>query len=180
MLSVARQTRAEIDVENLLATLLDRLRRSDRGAGTQWAHVHVLYKAFTDCVRIIAMPLPDQILLALYHSVQAHLALASRPNEEDDDYDDDDYVGGRAAQIKRTMEMIKDALHAVAEVAGMLERPARQSEEDEVHVSAHRTADVELSDLLTVDAARLGTGNEVVRDQWNSILARIGEHAGVQ
>jgi hypothetical protein len=195
MLSVAKQNGGDIDIESLLATLLDRIRRTDRGAGTQWSHVHVLYKAFTDCVRIIAMPLPDQIILNLYNTVQAHLSIAGRsnangndPEYEQDDYDDeDDYIGGRAAQIKRTLEMIKDALHAVAEVAGMLHRPKRQSGDDAeadvsgdkaietVHVSAHRLAHVELEELLAVDPSRLGSGNEVVRDQWISILDRIGQ-----
>ena len=196
MLSVARRNAIEVDVESLLCTLLDRIRRTDRGQGTQWSHVHVLYKAFTDCVRIIAIPLPDNILLALYHAAQAHLGIVGRRNqvrdgdehdEEEEWDDDDDYLGGKTTLIKRTLEMIKDALHAAAEVAGVLDRPRRTSGDDAeadagspngkepVHVSAHRVASVDLQDLLSVDSAKMGSGVGMVKDEWVKAVRCVSE-----
>ena len=160
MLSTARRNGTEVDVEALLCTLLDRIRRSDRGAGTQWSHVHVLYKAFTDCVRIIAIALPDNILLALFQAIQGHLQSVDG-EEEEDEYD------GRLAMVKRTVEMIKDALHAVAEVAGIVERP--QDEE----LLAHRSAKVYVEDLGRVDPVRLG--GEAVAQSWVGVLQRVAE-----
>ncbi|KAI9637514.1 armadillo-type protein [Dioszegia hungarica] len=127
MLYVHKEGSIPIDVESLLVTLLSHTTRQEKDEDTDWDQLANHIKSFTDCIRVISIPLPPPILdafLALLSRVVGSVAECMevrRAMAEEEGVEDEEEEEREVWEWNALLTRVEEALEVVLELEKTVE-----------------------------------------------------------